>query len=84
MELPGRTTLQAAQCEAGLTLVELWLRYLGLGGAASLPELDGYLHGALLMDAFQHDLIALAINECFLELGVSTNIQYWGPPSAQY
>ena len=48
---------------ARLTVGELWLRYFALGGDAAELEIDAYLNGAMAMPAFQHDMLAHAINE---------------------
>ncbi|WP_242455843.1 hypothetical protein [Mycolicibacterium sp. P1-18] len=58
-----------------LTVPELWLRYFALGGEASEMEVDAYLNGALALPAFQHDMLAHAINERLDEIA---------PPRAPY
>jgi hypothetical protein len=58
-----------------LTVPELWLRYFALGGDASELEVDAYLNGALALPAFQHDMLAHAINERLDEIA---------PPKAPY
>jgi hypothetical protein len=58
-----------------LTVPELWLRYFALGGEASEMEVDAYLNGALALPAFQHDMLAHAINERLDEIE---------PPRAPY
>ena len=58
-----------------LTVAELWLRYFALGGEASEMEVDAYLNGAIALPAFQHDMLAHAINERLDELA---------PPRAPY
>jgi hypothetical protein len=58
-----------------LTVSELWLRYFALGGEASEMEVDAYLNSALALPAFQHDMLAHAINERLDEIA---------PPRAPY
>jgi hypothetical protein len=58
-----------------LTVGELWLRYFALGGEASELEVDAYLNGAMTLPAFQHDMLAHAINERLDEIA---------PPRAPY
>jgi len=60
---------------AQLSVPELWLRYFALGGVASELEVDAYLNGAITLPAFQHDMLAHAINERLDEIT---------PPSAPY
>jgi hypothetical protein len=58
-----------------LTVAEVWIRYFALGGEASEMEVDAYLNGALALPAFQHDMLAHAINERLDEIA---------PPRAPY
>lgn len=60
---------------AELTSHELWLRYFALGGDAGPTEVDAYLNGLMLFSPFQHNVLALALNERLNELP---------PPSAPY
>lgn len=69
--------LETARREAGLSLDELWLRYFELTGQASLMELEAYLAGALVPDRLQYDLIAQALNERYLELGMDHPVPYY-------
>ena len=54
---------------AGLDLEELWLRYVALGGNADPMEVDGYLHGLVLLTPGEHNVLACAVNERLDELG---------------
>jgi hypothetical protein len=62
--------------EAGLSLSELWLRYFELGGMSTALELEAYLFGALIPTAHDHDLVAHALNERFVELGGNHPVPY--------
>jgi hypothetical protein len=62
--------------EAGLSLSELWLRYFELGGMSTALELEAYLYGALIPTAHDHDLVAHALNERFVELGGNHPVPY--------
>jgi hypothetical protein len=72
----GRVTLDRARLDAGLTHEELWLRYFALGGMRSAFELEAILHGALAATGHDLDLIAVALNERFSELGADHPIPY--------
>ncbi len=48
---------------SGMTPGELWLGYYSVGGNASELEVEAYVLGLLRPDAYQHNLIAQAINE---------------------
>ena len=60
-----------------LSITELWLRYLAIGGSADELELEAYLLGLLRLDTYQHNLIAQALNEFFLDLGEDHLVGYW-------
>ncbi len=61
--------LARAYARTGLDLGELWLRYVALGGNADQMELDGYLHGLVLLTPGEHNVLACAVNERLDELG---------------
>src|ERR1700677_5138181 len=62
--------------EAGLSLGELWLRYFELGGMSTGLQLEAFLYGVLLPSTHDHDVIAHAINERFVELGGNHPVAY--------
>jgi hypothetical protein len=62
--------------EAGLSHAELWFRYFELGGMSTGLELEAFLYGVLLPSAHDHDVIAHAINERFVELGGNHPVAY--------
>ncbi len=64
--------------EAKLSHSELWMRYFQLGGMCSSPQLQAFLDGALEPSDRDHDIIAHAINERFVELGGSHPVPYTG------
>lgn len=54
---------QAARERGELTVQELWLRYLALGGNGDAFDIDGYLQGLLPLDTLEQDILAVALNE---------------------
>ena len=62
--------------EAGLSHGELWLRYFELGGMSTGLELEAFVYGVLSPSAHNHDVIAHAINERFVELGGNHPVAY--------
>lgn len=62
--------------DAGLTHSELWLRYFELGGMSTTFQLEACLHGALHPSKHEHDIIAHALNERFVELGGDHPVPY--------
>jgi hypothetical protein len=69
-------TLDQARCDARLSHKELWLRYFALGGMRSTFEIEAILYEALTPTARDYDLIAVALNERFYELGANYPIAY--------
>ena len=55
--------MEAARVHADLTVQDLWLRYLALGGTDDAFDVDGYLQGLIAIDTFQQDVLAQALNE---------------------
>ena len=68
--------LDIARQDAGLSHEELWLRYFALGGMRSAFELEAIVYGALTPTDYDLDLIAVALNERFSELGANHPIPY--------
>lgn len=75
-EVPG--PLEQARCTLGLSLDDLWMRYFALGGMSTALELEAYLFGALVAAPHEHDLLAVALNERFSELGGDHPVPYQG------
>lgn len=73
---PPTQILDQARREAGLSLGELWFRYFELGGMSSALQLEGFLYGALVPTAHDHNVVALALNERFVELGGNHPVPY--------
>ena len=55
--------MEAARVRAELTVQDLWLRYVALGGTGDAFDLDGYLQGVVPLETFQQDILAQALNE---------------------
>jgi hypothetical protein len=62
--------------DAELSHGELWFRYFELGGMCSGVELEAILYGAMLPSIHDHDVIAHALNERFVELGGNHPVPY--------
>ena len=68
--------LERARQDLDLTVSELWLRYFELGGMSTHLELDAVLHGALIATVHDRNVIAVALNERFAELGGDHPLPY--------
>ncbi|MHB1487789.1 MAG: hypothetical protein ACYCS7_10605 [Acidimicrobiales bacterium] len=71
-----RDLLDRARREAGLSHGELWLRYFELGGMSTALQVEAFLYGALRPSAHDHDVVAHALNERFVELGGNHPVAY--------
>lgn len=74
--------LERARRDAGMSMVDLWIRYFALGGARTPIEIDAVLNGALVADAADRDRLAVALNERFAELGGDHPVPYDGDDPA--
>ncbi len=68
--------LDRSRQAAGLSHGELWMRYFALGGMSTALELEAFLYGALEPSSHDHDVIAHALNERFVELGGNHPVPY--------
>ncbi len=62
-----RQELENGFSRSGLSYQALWWRQLAVGGDASSLELEAYVLGLLNLSPHQHDLIAQALNEHYLD-----------------
>ena len=67
---------EQARQEVGLSVSGLWVRYFALGGMAAPLEMEAVLFGALVASPRDQDLLAVALNERFSELGGDHPIPY--------
>ena len=68
--------LAPAQLSVGLSMPDLYLRYVELGGLASQRDLAAHvLTGGVISDG-EHDLAVHAINERFMELHSEERLPY--------
>lgn len=65
--------------QSGLTPAQLWIRYYSVGGNASELEVEAYALGLLQPDAYEHNLIAQALNELFLDRRQNHPVRYRDP-----
>lgn len=58
-----RRTARTLISQKETTLDELWVRYWANGGEAQPFEFEAYLHGMYELRAFEHEILALAIDD---------------------
>jgi hypothetical protein len=70
--------LDTFRIQAHLSQGELWLRYFELGGMSTAleVEVEAILFGTLLPTPHDHDVLAQALNERFVELGGDHPVPY--------
>jgi hypothetical protein len=68
--------LEQGRREVGLSISALWIRYFALGGMNAPLEMEAVLFGALVASPPDRDLLAVALNERFSELGADHPIPY--------
>ena len=72
--------MDVARVRAELTVQDLWLRYLGLGGTGDAFDLDGYLQGLVPLETFQQDVLAQALNEALEDAYRTYRVPLSTPP----
>jgi len=68
--------LEQARREVGLSVADLWMRYFALGGMSTALEVEAILFGALIPITHDRDVLAVALNERFAEMGGDHPIPY--------
>jgi hypothetical protein len=74
--MPEAGALDIARREVGLSVSGLWYRYFALGGMRTALEVEAFLYQALVPTVRDSNLLALALNERFSELGGDHPIPY--------
>jgi hypothetical protein len=75
--------MDTARVQAELTVQDLWLRYVALGGTGDAFDLDGFLQGLVPLEAFQQDVLAQALNEALEDCYRAYRIPLSTPPPDQ-
>jgi hypothetical protein len=70
-----RATLQSGFAQSELTIEQLWLRYIGVGGSHTPAYLTAALTRNDLPDR-EHNLIVQALNEHFVDQGGDHPVAY--------
>ncbi|QGK68301.1 hypothetical protein GIY23_00840 [Allosaccharopolyspora coralli] len=59
-----------------LSYTELWTRCLALGGSGTVAQLRRHVEGDECLDNHEHNIIAQALNETYLEQGRDHPVAY--------
>jgi len=73
-----------ARGRADLTVQQLWLHYVALGGTCDVFDLDAFLQGLTTLAPVEQDVLAHALNEHLDDLYRAAQVPYLtiGPPPA--
>lgn len=52
-----------AAADTGLDPDAVWAHYISIGGQCDLIDVKAYLHGLILLEAFQRDMVSHAVNQ---------------------
>lgn len=73
---PEVDILERARRDTGLAVGDLWFRYFALGGMSTVLEVEAVLYGARLATNHDRNLLAVALNERYAELGRDHPVPY--------
>lgn len=76
MTAPPDLSLADGQRQLRLSDTELWNRYLALGGTRDLSQLREHVHNSNCPDQHEHNIIAQALNDAFLDEGHDHPVAY--------
>jgi hypothetical protein len=68
--------LDDARRRLGLSHYDLWVRYLGVGGTHDASGVRSYLNGHDTFTDADHDHLAVALNEAFIDAGNGRPLPY--------
>lgn len=69
--------LRARREQLGMTPIDLWTAYIGLGGLANFQRIESYLSGAATPGAADYDLLAQALNDELIGRGLDSPVPYF-------
>jgi hypothetical protein len=68
--------LRAGLALGEMSLEQLWISYLEVGGTMSSAELIQTLQGRREICDYEHDMLAQALNDHFVDLGLNYPVAY--------
>jgi hypothetical protein len=66
---PNLHGLDLSRTDLGMTTSDVWLGYLGVGGDASLLEVEAWLAGHSIAPHYEFDLLVQSVNDCAVGCG---------------
>ena len=68
--------LDHARRQLDLSLYDLWVRYVGVGGTHDAAGIRSYLAGRDSFSDGDHDQLVLSLNEALADAGIATLLPY--------
>lgn len=68
--------LFAAMQQLDIDYATLWARWISVGGSRTVNDLQDHVEASQCPDAHEHNTIAQALNEVFLERGMDHPVEY--------
>ena len=68
--------IEQARRQLDLSVSDLWWRYFAIGGMSTELEVEAILYGALMPSKADRDLLSVALNQRFSELGADHPLPY--------
>lgn len=78
MNISRAEALEAARLSLGVSMEQLWVAYMALGGSVMPAGLEAFLSGSGPLAAHDHDMVAHALNERFSDRGQDHPLPYAG------
>lgn len=69
--------LRAGREQLGMTPLDLWTAYIGLGGNANFQRVESFLSGSASPGAADYDLLAQALNDEFIGRNLANPLPYF-------
>ena len=73
---PRTAALTTARRELAMTVPELWLAYIGVGGNGTLPAIQAWLAGGTEIPDRDYDFLVQALNDGFADRGENHPVAY--------
>ena len=67
---------EAARQHLGLSYLDVWVSYFGLGGNLNADHLSDYLRGERDVSDIDHNVVVHALNEFFVDRGDNHPLTY--------
>jgi hypothetical protein len=71
------TAFQDGLLHAGWTVTDLWVAAVGIGGGFERRDVERIVYGQQVATPTEHDILAAAFNDYFVDQGQDHPMQYW-------